>query len=145
MTDTINIRRMTENDVADVATLGNEAPELKSSATDTFWSKEQLRDWVKSGDVMLVAEAEGHVVGFQLTQFHAATKVGYLSDIAIHPNWRRYGIGSRLVEEAMKELQVQGANYIYGLTKVENEKIHHLLKKFGFTQGNAFYWFEKNL
>src|SRR5690349_20665559 len=133
MTD-ITIRPMTENDIAEVAALGNEAPELQSSKTDTFWNEQQLADWVKSGDVMLVAAADGQVVGFQLTQLHAATKVGYLSDIAIHPNWRRHGIGSRLVEAAMNELQTRGANYVYGLTKVENEKIHHLLEKSGFTK-----------
>ena len=144
MTD-IRIRTMTQDDVPEVYTIGREAAELKASTTDVFWSEEVLASWVVSGEPMLVAEAEGAVVGFQLTQFHAPTKTGYLSDIAIHPDWRRHGIGSRLVEEALAQLQQQGANYVYGLTKLENEKIHALLEKFGFIKGNAFYWFEKHL
>lgn len=143
MTD-IRIRTMTQDDVTGVYTIGRGAAELKSSKTDEFWSEEVLANWVVSGEPMLVAEAEDMVVGFQLTQFHAPTKTGYLSDIAIHPDWRRHGIGSRLVEEALVQLQKQGANYVYGLTKVENEKIHALLEKFGFSKGNAFYWFERH-
>lgn len=144
MTD-IRIRNMTQDDISEVQAMGMEASELKASKTDSFWSKEILENWVKGGDVMLVAEAEGKVVGFQITQLHAPTKTGYLSDIAIHPDWRRHGIGSRLVEEAVAQLQKCGANYIYGLTKTENEKIHILLEKLGFTKGNVFYWFEKYL
>ena len=144
MTD-IHIRNMTQNDVATVAAIGSSAPELKSSESDVFWSEEILANWVASDDIMLVAEAEGRVVGFQLTQLHLPTKTGYLSDIAIHPDWRRHGIGAQLIEEALAQFQERGANYIYGLTKLENEKIHALLEKFGFTKGNAFYWFEKHL
>jgi ribosomal protein S18 acetylase RimI-like enzyme len=136
---------MTQDDVPEVQAMGAEASELKASKTDSFWSKEVLENWVKSGDVMLVAEAEGKVVGFQITQLHTPTKTGYLSDIAIHPDWRRHGIGSQLVEAAVVQLQERGANYVYGLTKTENEKIHALLEKLGFTKGNAFYWFEKYL
>jgi ribosomal protein S18 acetylase RimI-like enzyme len=144
MTD-IHIRSMTKIDVPAVFALGTAAAELKASASDTFWNQTVLENWVESGDCLLVAEAEGRVVGFQLTQLHAPTKVGYLSDIAIDPEWRRHGIGSRLIEAAIRELQNRGANYIYGLTKLENEKIHLLLEKLGFTKGNAFYWFEKHL
>jgi len=141
----IYIRPMTKNDVPAVSRLGNSAAELRASMTDTFWSQAVLTNWVEGGDCMLVAEAEGQLVGFLLTELHGPTKTGYLSDIAIDPEWRRHGIGSQLIEAAIKELQARGANYIYGLTKVENEKIHLLLEKLGFNKGNAFYWFEKHL
>jgi ribosomal-protein-alanine N-acetyltransferase len=144
MTD-IKIRDMTEADVPVVAAIGREAPELKTNEDDEFWSEGLLKDWVVGDDVMLVVEAEGKVVGFMLTQLHKATKAGYLSDVAIHPEWRGHGIGSQLIEAVLARLKDRGVEYVYGLTKVENDKIHGLLKKFGFTQGNTFYWFEKYL
>jgi [ribosomal protein S18]-alanine N-acetyltransferase len=139
------IRDMREADVAAVAAIGRGASELKTNEDDEFWDEELLKDWVAGDDVMLVVEADGQVVGFMLTQVHKATKAGYLSDVAIHPDWRGQGIGSRLIEAVLARLKERGIQYVYGLTKVENEKIHGLLKKFGFTQGNAFYWFEKYL
>jgi ribosomal protein S18 acetylase RimI-like enzyme len=141
----ILIRDMVEADVPAVAALGRTAPELKTNDDDEFWSEELLKDWVAGDDVMLVVETEGKVVGFMLTQIHAATKAGYLSDIAIDPGFRGHGIGSRLIEAVLTRFKERGLNYAYGLTKVENDKIHGLMKKFGFTQGNAFYWFEKYL
>lgn len=141
----ILIRDMLEADVPAVAALGRTAPELKTNDDDEFWSEELLKDWVAGDDVMLVVEADGKVAGFMLTQIHAATKAGYLSDIAIDPELRGQGIGSRLLEMVLARLKERGIEYVYGLTKVENEKIHGLMRKFGFTQGNAFYWFEKYL
>lgn len=139
------IRDMREADVAAVVAIGRGASELKTNEDDEFWDEELLKDWVAGDDVMLVVESGGRVVGFMLTQIHKATKAGYLSDVAIHPDWRGQGIGSRLIEAVLARLKERGIQYVYGLTKVENEKIHGLLKKFGFTQGNAFYWFEKYL
>jgi ribosomal protein S18 acetylase RimI-like enzyme len=141
----ILIRDMVEVDVPAVAALGRTAPELKTNDDDEFWSEELLKDWVAGDDVMLVVETEGKVVGFMLTQIHAATKAGYLSDIAIDPGFRGHGIGSQLIEAVLTRFKERSLNYAYGLTKVENDKIHGLMKKFGFTQGNAFYWFEKYL
>jgi ribosomal protein S18 acetylase RimI-like enzyme len=92
-----------------------------------------------------VAEADGKVVGFQLTQLHEPTRTGYLSDIAVHLDWRRRGIGKLLIEGALDRMRARGAEYVYGLTKLENEKIHTLLEKHDFTRGNAFYWFEKHI
>jgi ribosomal protein S18 acetylase RimI-like enzyme len=142
MTDII-IRDMTVADVEAVAKLGNNAPELKTNDDDMFWSKDVLERWVKGGDVLLVADAQGKVVGFQLTQFHEPSREGYLSDIVIDPDWRGRGIGSRLVEEAERRLVSKGADYIYGLTQLHNDKIHALLEKQGYKKGSAFYWFEK--
>lgn len=139
------IRDMREADVPAVAAIGRKAPELKTNEDDEFWDEELLKDWVAGDDVLLVVEADGRVVGFMLTQLHGATKAGYLSDIAIDPEWRGKGVGSQLIEAVLARLKERGIQYVYGLTKVENDKIHGLLKKFGFTQGNAFYWFEKYL
>lgn len=134
---------MTVGDVSQVIAIAKLASELKASETDEFWSKQQLERWVMSDDIMVVAEVKGAVVGFQLTQQHSPTKTGYLSDIAIHIDWRRRGIASQLIEAALVAMKARNLEYVYGLTKVENIKIHSLLEKHGFQKGSAFYWFEK--
>jgi ribosomal protein S18 acetylase RimI-like enzyme len=136
---------MAARDIVQVAAIGNAASELQASATDVFWSQEILERWAQSDDITLVAEADGVVVGFQLTQLHEPTRAGYLSDIAVHLDWRRRGIGKLLIEGALDRMRARGAEYVYGLTKLENEKIHTLLEKHDFTRGNAFYWFEKHI
>lgn len=110
------------------------------------WDKETLKNWVTAGkDIMLVAEIEGKVAGFQLTQLHLPTRSGYLSDIAVHPDFRRQGIATRLIEEVLTRMKQQGITYVYGLTKVNNQKIHEVLNNLGFYKGEAFYWFDRQI
>ena len=140
------IRDMTVDDIDEIISLGKGVSELLASSTDEFWSEDVLRGWVEAGqDIMLVAESGGNVVGFQLTQLHVPSKSGYLSDIAIHPEFRRHGIATRLIEEALERMKQQGMTYVYGLTKVNNQNIHKLLQRLDFQQGDAFYWFDKQL
>lgn len=140
------IRKMTARDVDGVVALGRGLNELLSSDKDEFWTPDILREWiVAEKDIMLAAEAGGEVVGFLLTQLHLPSRSGYLSDIMVHPEFRRQGVATNLVEEALKRMKPLEIVYVYGLTKVNNGKIHELLQSFGFYRGDAFYWFDKEI
>lgn len=142
----ITIRDMTVEDIGAVIQLGGQFSELLASEKDEFWDEETLRGWVEAGqDIMLVAESGGRVAGFHLTQLHLPSRSGYLSDIAVDPSFRRQGIASRLLDETLSRMKRQGITYVYGLTKVNNQKIHAVMRKNGFYQGDAFYWFDKRL
>src|SRR5690349_3551242 len=122
------IRDMTVDDIDEIISLGRDLNELLAGDNDEFWSEEVLRSWVAARqDIMVVAESGGKVVGFQLTQLHLPSKSGYLSDIAVHPDFRRHGIATRLIEEVLRRMRRQGITYVYGLTKVNNQKTHELL------------------
>lgn len=50
-----------------------------------------------------VAEADGQVAGF-IAFRDESPGVGYIEDIAVHPELQRFGIGRRLIEKARLEL-----------------------------------------
>lgn len=137
---------MTVEDIGAVRRLGGQFSELLASDKDEFWDAETLRGWVAAGqDIMLVAESGGRVAGFHLTQLHLPSRSGYLSDIAVDPDFRHQGIATQLLNETLARMKQRGITYVYGLTKVNNEKIHTVLNQNGFYQGDAFYWFDKHL
>jgi len=140
----MNIRNMTLEDLPAVISLGNDAPELAVSDESRFWSEPRLRSWVEAGqDILLVAEENGEVIAFQLTQLHLPSKVGYLSDIVVKERARGRGVGAALTEETVKRMKDMGLTYIYALTQEANDGIQNLLKKEGFEAGETMVWFEK--
>lgn len=142
----MNIRKMTAKDTAKVVKIGNEASELAVSEESRFWGEDRLIPWVEADqDILLVAEDNSEVVGAILTNLHQPTKVGYLSDLVVEKSTRGKGIGAALLKEALSLAYSSGITYVYGLIQTDNEKIHKLLTKEGFNQGEAMYWFEKRL
>lgn len=142
----IIIRDMNVEDIDAVRWLGSQFSELLANDKDEFWDVQTLRGWVEAGqDIMLVAESGGRVAGFHLTQLHLPSRSGYLSDIAVDSDFRRQGIATRLIDETLARMRQQGIIYVYGLTKINNQKVHAVLSKNGFYQGDAFYWFDKHL
>ena len=140
----MNIRNMTLEDLPAVISIGNDAPELAVSDVSRFWSEHRLHGWIEAHqDILLVAEEDGEVVGFQLTQLHLPSKVGYLSDLVVKKSARGQGIGAALTEETVKRMTTMGLTYIYALTQEMNDKIQGLLKKEGFEAGETMVWFEK--
>lgn len=142
----MNIRKMTTNDIGTVIAIGSQAPELAVSEVSQFWSENRLIPWVEAdADIMLVAEQDDEVIGAILTQLHLPSKVGYLSDLVVKDSARSKGVGSALLRETMKQLDSLGVTLVYGLTQTTNTRIHNLLKKEGFNQGEELIWFEKRL
>ncbi len=137
---------MTVSDIPEVIAIGLGAPEMAVSDVSTFWGEDRLQSWLEAErDIMLVAEENGEVLGFQLTQLHLPSGVGYLSDLAVKEGVRGKGLGTILTEETLKLMKDKGITYVYGLTQQNNEKIHNLLKKLGFSEAETMIWFEKRI
>lgn len=138
---------MTADDVAAVALLGNETNQLTVfTEHNEFWSEDTLVSWIAANvDVMVVAEHEGNVVGFQISQLHYPSHTGYLSDIAISPDYRGQGIGTRLLDETLAQMKQKGMTSVYALTHEDNMPIQQLLQKFGLKKGLPMRWFETQL
>lgn len=66
------------------------------------------------------------------------TKIGYISDLRVHPEYRRRGVGSKLVEELEKQGREKGVNVFYSLLLKgnETEKVLKLFEKGGFQPNN---------
>lgn len=82
------------------------------SITDTITD---IRGTIESLASVLVAEADQHIVGSLIATFDGWR--GNMYRIAVHPEYRRRGIGRALVEEGERCLTKQGAKRITALVE----------------------------
>ncbi|RLF20430.1 MAG: ribosomal-protein-alanine N-acetyltransferase [Thermoprotei archaeon] len=82
-------------------------------------------------DTFLVAVYGDKVVGYVIGAIRWDV-IGHILNIAVHPDYRRRGIGSILMKEIMKRLKEKGAR-IYRLeVRVSNTPAQHLYERLGF-------------
>jgi ribosomal protein S18 acetylase RimI-like enzyme len=88
--------------------------------------------------VLLVAEADGDVVGYVYARMEPRSynelldACGKLHDVFVTEAARGRGIGEALVREAMRRLTEKGAPRVVLLTAVQNESAQRLFAKVGF-------------
>ena len=104
------------------------------------------RSWVlkvheEKGGHVLVAEADGiGPVGFVLFRSHVERvlwtpmRIAIIYDLYVRPDWRRKGIGTALLQEAMKIMRQEGATHVRISVLVGNEPALRLYKKLGFRE-----------
>ena len=83
---------------------------------------------------LIVAELEDQlkqpVVGY--VGFWFIVDEAHISTLAVHPDFRGQGIGSRLLEEALGEALRRGADLVTLEVRASNQRPIDLYKKFGF-------------
>ena len=104
------------------------------------------RSWVlkvheEEGGHVLVAEAEGvGPVGFVLLRSRVERplwtprRTAIIYDLYVRPDWRRRGVGTALLEEAMKIVRQEGATHVRISALADNEPALRLYKKLGFRE-----------
>lgn len=96
----------------------------------TFFATRSLRSALK----ILVVEQKGRVVGFaEPRQVRIRKeKVGNILWLAVHPDFRRIGVASRLVDECVLYLKEKGTKTIYVSIEKDNRPSLELFEKKGF-------------
>ena len=139
LTDKIipQIRSMNREDVDEVYIMGKGAPEFSLSDQANFWGKEELERWVRANneDVLLVATHENKIIAFIFAIFHTPTGLATITNIFTKPEYRKKGIGRKLLGEAIKLLEEKGATYIDSLVHPDNEASMKLQESVGFRRG----------
>jgi ribosomal protein S18 acetylase RimI-like enzyme len=83
-----------------------------------------------------VAEAEGHVVGFNLAHMlHVGiplTKICVIQGIVVDDEYRRLGIGEKLVEAVEQRCLDSGINTIRTLVDEEDTRLQQFVEHLGF-------------
>lgn len=86
---------------------------------------------------VLVAETDGHIVGFLALSF-APTLSGLralIDDLAVDPAYRRRGIGAALVEAAVQQASRRGATHLLIDTSRGDPSIREFYRACGFEDG----------
>jgi ribosomal-protein-alanine N-acetyltransferase len=93
--------------------------------------------------VFLVAEADNKIVGYIMCRIETGrsefkrtpfsfTRKGHMVSIAVLPEYRRRGIGSALITEAMHGMIEYNASECFLEVRITNEQAINLYKKLGF-------------
>ena len=106
-------------------------------------NKAKWRSWVlkvheEDEEQVLVAEADGHVVGFILFRIRTDAplwtphKVAIIYDLYVRPGWRRKGIATRLILRAFEVMRSRGVDHVRVTALSANEPAIRLYRKLGF-------------
>lgn len=132
----VEIRPATDADQPAISKLyreGFEEGQLRSN--DTGADIENLRAGYFSDDGQSgfwVACHDGKVIGMIGVQ-RTSNNVGEMRRLRVHSDYRRRGVGTRLMEHAMQFCQDQGYLKVVLDVRVEREPAIKLFEKFGFT------------
>jgi ribosomal-protein-alanine N-acetyltransferase len=119
------IRPMTEDDI-------DEVMEIEKLSFATPWSREAFVGEVTKNSCAryIVAEVDKKVVGY--AGFWVVLDEGHITNIAVHPEYRGKGIGSRLMEGLIDLAKKNGITSMTLEVRESNLVAQNLYKKFGF-------------
>jgi ribosomal protein S18 acetylase RimI-like enzyme len=141
------IRPMEVRDFAAVYELGARSYKVTDKPYN-YWSIREVADHLeRNPGLCLVAEADGHVVGFILgdESFEIIEDTAHLEWIAVDERYRRHGIAQRLLAEAVAAVERLGKSAIVADMAADNPYSRGLAEKLGFEEGLSVTYFTKRL
>ena len=108
------------------------AKKVFNGSMDSYWSVRYL----DKCDKAFVAQLNGKIVGvvelgIKKLKSGLHGQIGY---IFVDPNYRRIGVGSKLLEKSLEYMVSKGVEHVWALTDKDNLATRALFKKFGFTE-----------
>lgn len=143
----IKVRKMEARDLDQVIKIGLSTPEIQTgTGSPQFYFRETLENWIQSPNgILLVAEDARRIIGFRIASYNPDSRDGHLHVTAVKEQYRRLGIGSKLLDDTLNRLEELGANHVYCEVQEDNENTLRFFRKHGFEIGNKFYRVERNL
>lgn len=120
--DGIKISIATKNDIPDIANIENRS-------FSTPWSEKSILESMNAKTVFYTAHSGGKSVGY--IGLSKISGEGYVTNIAVLPEYRRRGIGQKLIEYMINDCKEQ-LEFISLEVRVSNNAAVSLYKKFGF-------------
>jgi ribosomal protein S18 acetylase RimI-like enzyme len=102
---------------------------------NTYYSAEQLINLSKEDDKhLLIHLISGNLVGYIFAQVRSASQDGYIDFVGVEESFRRQGIGSSLVAQAVDwAVQKPFVNKITMTVNINNKSAIHMYHALGFT------------
>lgn len=123
----IVIEKMTVDDIDSVV-------EVENNCFSIPWSKESFLRELKSNEIALylVAKVEDKAVGYIGTW--KVLDEGHITNLAVHSDYRKLGIGGMLISELLSLCRKEGINSFTLEVRKSNEIARRLYEKFGFNE-----------
>ena len=136
------IRVMTASDYDGVYDLWIHTPGMGLNTTDD--SREGVETYLKRNpSTCFVAEADGRIVGVIMAGHDG--RRGYIYHTAVRLDFRKQGIGKRLVEHAMAALEKEGISKAALVAFRSNEVGNGFWEKIGFSERDDLVYRNKNI
>ncbi len=125
----VSIRRLSASDVAGFRTMNaifSDVFDEPENYSDAKPSDDNARDWLSDPkNVAILAEDDGRpagaLAGFLLPKFEQARSELYIYDLAVHEEFRRQGIATKMIEETRRIAREAGAWTIFVQADVQPE------------------------
>jgi len=139
------IRDMIVDDLPRVFRIGAEEFDM-TSIYHQYWNMTELvTHFERDKELCVVAEIEGHVIGFALGHKRFSvwdSNLGHLEWLAVSREYQRKGIGTALCREMIARLEKMGVKRILADTRSRNVS-QELLEKLSFKKIFSVDWFIK--
>ncbi len=146
----IRVRSATSEDLDAVADLWEELTALYRRLDSTFWqpapdARATVREWYAeavrdSRRRLLVAEADGSVIGFVHADLHTTAPpmadrvIISVSDLAVSERWRRRGAGQALMDAVVAAFEDEGPEEVSLMVAVANADARAFYRDLGFEE-----------
>ena len=117
------VKNLLENHIDKIA-------ELEKLCFSEPWSAEAILDSFRSGTVFLVAEKQGKVLGY--VGIKPVLDEGYITNVAVFPEYRRMGVGSALMQNLDKLAADKNLSFISLEVRRSNLPAISLYESFGY-------------
>ena len=127
----INIREITDEDIEAILAIDKKIVGEQRAIT----YRDPI-DFYLGGEygVSVVAEVNGKIIGFALGRLRDPA-TGWLQAVAIDPEYRRQGIGAKLVEAVADRCRSKGAKTLHTVARWRDWWMLSFLSSRGFTRG----------
>ncbi|NWF75553.1 MAG: ribosomal protein S18-alanine N-acetyltransferase [Nitrospirae bacterium] len=122
--DKLVIRDMGEEDILEVVN-------IEQVSFSTPWSEQSfLRELYRKYSIMKVAVFRDKIIGYICAdyKFHEAC----ILNLAVHPDYRRRGVATILMNNVINELKNRGCVFLYLKVRFSNTGAKEFYKRFGF-------------
>lgn len=142
MKDKVVIRSCKLEDIKECVKL-SKIPELRCPDGD-YPPKVLLKSIIKGGQIFLVAEINGKIVGYRMGE-KLQGYLGIAHLIVVKKEYQDKGIGRMLLKAFEKECKKRGIRWLITYAYANNKKTLKFFKKNGYYQGSLTYEFVKIL
>jgi ribosomal protein S18 acetylase RimI-like enzyme len=89
-------------------------------------------DWPMR-DGVLIAERDGHILGYVSLNEHTAQRAAHIGDLVVRRRYRRAGVGSQLVGGALRWARERALKQLVVEVQTKNHPAIEFLNKLGFS------------